>query len=194
MLNGQKIPDWHNLKEVAIFLEGRNALSDYPLFKTIYEIAYNGAAAHSVVTGIRSSLIRSSRRVASPPVVDLQGRRCLVTGAAGGIGQTIVATLLQCNAQVIAVDSSASSMVELQRAVSHYGGLMQTRVLDITDVDATNSLVQAISAEADGPVQLLVNCAGVARFEPYLKTVRAQHGCHPLCNVCASVAATPPCM
>ena len=68
----------------------------------------------------------------TPLRIDLAGRRCMVTGAAGGIGRSIVMTLIRCNASVIAVDCSAPALAELETFVAQAGGVVETRLLDIT--------------------------------------------------------------
>ena len=105
--------------------------------------------------------------------IDLEGRRCLITGAGGGIGRDIVVTLLRCNARVLAVDSDADALRDLQEHAGDAAGL-EVRSLDITDVQATDALVEEAAGSEAGPVSLLVNCAGVAVFEPYLETTEAE--------------------
>jgi len=59
ILNGQKIPDWHNIKEVHRFLVARDAVDEFPLLKKIYEVAYDGAEAEGIVTVSNPHLIRT---------------------------------------------------------------------------------------------------------------------------------------
>ena len=105
--------------------------------------------------------------------IDLEGRRCLITGAGGGIGRDIVVTLLRCNARVLAVDSDADALRDLHEHAGNAADL-EVRSLDITDVQATDALVEEAAGSEAGPVSLLVNCAGVAVFEPYLETTEAE--------------------
>lgn len=87
-------------------------------------------------------------------------RRALVTGASGALGAAIarrlardgVAVLLHANAQPQAVEQLAA---ELRAG----GGHATTSVFDVTDAAAARAACEALLAE--GPVQIVVNNAGV---------------------------------
>ena len=42
LLNGQKLQGTETTKDVIEFLESHGKVDKYPLFKTIYDICYNG--------------------------------------------------------------------------------------------------------------------------------------------------------
>lgn len=71
------------------------------------------------------------------------GATALVTGGASGIGRALGAALEAAGARVVACDIAAG------------GG--PCRTLDVRDADAFVALVEEI-----GPVDLLVNCAGIS--------------------------------
>src|SRR6056300_679593 len=52
MLNGQKLQGTLAAKEVYLLLESRKLLSSFPLFCSIYEIAFNGRPVRSIIEGI----------------------------------------------------------------------------------------------------------------------------------------------
>ena len=54
LLNGQKLQGTLTSKEVNAVLAGRGTLDEFPLMKTIYEIAYKGKPVGDIVTGIVS--------------------------------------------------------------------------------------------------------------------------------------------
>jgi len=94
------------------------------------------------------------------PRGDFSGRIALVTGGAGAIGAHLVATLRSRGAKVVAADGSAAT------------GWAQADVrlpdpvrLDVTERVAVFGLVERIAASI-GPVDLLVNVAGVVSFGP----------------------------
>ncbi|UJP41286.1 SDR family oxidoreductase [Cellulomonas palmilytica] len=83
-----------------------------------------------------------------------QGTRgvALVTGAAGGIGSAVVGVLRARGYTVVGTDRTAHDDV---------------RALDITDGDAVAAFVARLESE-DGPVEVLVNAAGLLRTGPAL--------------------------
>jgi 3-oxoacyl-[acyl-carrier protein] reductase len=86
----------------------------------------------------------------------LAGRTAVVTGAARGIGAAIAATLAREGAHVHGVDvpQAGDALAKTMNAVG--GRALQ---LDITDPEAGS----AIAAHVGGPVDLLVNNAGITR-------------------------------
>ena len=52
LLNGQKLQGTLTSKEVYTILESRGLLNGFPLFKTIYQISFQGAPVESIVSGI----------------------------------------------------------------------------------------------------------------------------------------------
>jgi len=78
----------------------------------------------------------------------------LVTGAAGGIGRAVTQSLSSTGYTVIGTDLSAEDDV---------------RALDVTDPAAVESLLADIESE-EGPIEVLVSCAGVLCHQPALET------------------------
>ncbi|MBO0743395.1 MAG: SDR family NAD(P)-dependent oxidoreductase, partial [Candidatus Dormibacteraeota bacterium] len=80
----------------------------------------------------------------------LEGKRIVVTGAAGGIGSATCRRLAGEGAYVIATDIQGDRS---RRLGAEIGG--EGRALDVTDYQ------QAVALAADlDPVDVLVNCAG----------------------------------
>ena len=84
---------------------------------------------------------------------DIPPTRALVTGAAGGIGAAVVAELRAQGRDVVGVDARAAPGVES---------------LDVRDGEAVEALVASI--EAQGPIDVLVNCAGTLSNRTALET------------------------
>lgn len=97
--------------------------------------------------------------------MDLAGRTVLLTGAAGGIGHHIAEALTARGARVVASDRDAA---ELRRAVP---GAAARLAADLRDLDQAEVLV-ARAEEAAGPVEVLVNCAGLAYVGAYVQEER----------------------
>lgn len=84
------------------------------------------------------------------------GRAALVTGAAHGFGREIVHQLVDAGARVWAVDILEE---ELEETVAPCGGKAVGRLVDVTDVEAVDAVVEAMTREA-GHLDILVNDAG----------------------------------
>jgi L-xylulose reductase len=88
------------------------------------------------------------------------GKRALVTGAGKGIGREIALLLAQCGATVVAISRTPADLASLAQQI---GGEMI--VADVADAEAARA-----AARRAGPVDLLVNNAGVSFPEPFLDT------------------------
>lgn len=91
---------------------------------------------------------------------DFAGRVALVTGGRGVIGSAVVTALRERGAAVVCADGSG----ELEAGAANAQDL-RTRAIrvDVTEPPAIAELVQRIEAQL-GPVDLLVNVAGVVSF------------------------------
>jgi 3-oxoacyl-[acyl-carrier protein] reductase len=102
--------------------------------------------------------------------MSLAGRTALVTGAASGIGRAI-ARLYAAAGAVVAVNHLGRAAEA--RAVVHdivtSGGRAQAFEADVTRSADVASLV-LMSEEALGPIDVLVNCAGILQEKPFLQT------------------------
>ncbi len=88
----------------------------------------------------------------------------LVTGGTGDLGRAISEQLLQQGYQVAAMDVSAGSELA-QKWSSSLNGTSKNLTLitgDVTDYDSCLSVVQDVEASI-GPVDVLINCAGITR-------------------------------
>jgi NAD(P)-dependent dehydrogenase (short-subunit alcohol dehydrogenase family) len=83
----------------------------------------------------------------------LAGVRALVTGAAGGIGRAIVAGLVAQGARVTAVDLPSDRLLAL---AARFDGIRAV-ACDLATADGCDAAI----AQADGPIELLVNNAAV---------------------------------
>ncbi|OEJ28206.1 3-hydroxybutyrate dehydrogenase [Streptomyces agglomeratus] len=90
--------------------------------------------------------------------LDLGGRTALVTGAAGGIGRACVLRLAAAGAKVRAVDRDAEGLDALAGQAQDLAGAVETRTLDLTDLDAA----EQVAAGTD----ILVNNAGLQLVRP----------------------------
>jgi len=82
-------------------------------------------------------------------MIDLAGKRILITGAANGIGRSIATLAAETGADVLATDVAEDALAGLAE------GRIRTERLDVTDQDAIRSLFRR-----EAPFSGLVNAAG----------------------------------
>lgn len=92
------------------------------------------------------------------PSFRLDGRNALVTGASRGIGLAAAAALAEAGAHVIACARTRETLDEVVEALREQGGEASSLVLDVSDTERTERILQE-----QPPLHVLVNNAGVAR-------------------------------
>ena len=98
--------------------------------------------------------------------LQLKGRAALVTGASAGIGRGIVEVLAREGAVVVATSRRTDLLETLAEKVASEGnGRLVLVPGDITD-RADVARIARDAAQAAGPIQILVNCAGGSRPLP----------------------------
>ncbi len=89
-------------------------------------------------------------------------RRALVTGGSGAIGSAICHALAQAGLHVtVHANTNRARAEEIAAAICGAGGLADVIVFDVADVNAVDARMPEILAA--GPIQVLVNNAGVHR-------------------------------
>ena len=87
-------------------------------------------------------------------------KRALVTGGSGGIGAAICRRLAQDGLHVIVhANRNLAAAQALVQEIQAQGGDAQAIAFDVTDAAATATVLEALLL--DGPIQILVNNAGV---------------------------------
>jgi len=110
---------------------------------------------------------RGSQQLSIPrtPSFRLDGRRALVAGASSGIGFAAAAALSEAGASVTMAARSAQRLDEAASVLTEDGRRVETMVIDIADVENAEKLIAA-----NGPFDILVNSAGMARHTSATKT------------------------
>jgi NAD(P)-dependent dehydrogenase (short-subunit alcohol dehydrogenase family) len=87
--------------------------------------------------------------------VELAGASAVVTGGASGLGQATAARLADASARVTIIDLPGSSGAEVAK---NLGDGCRFAAADVTDPDEVRAALD--TAAADGPLRILVHCAG----------------------------------
>lgn len=95
--------------------------------------------------------------------VDLSGRTVFVTGASSGFGAHFASVLAGCGARVVVGARRVGALDALVATIGAAGGSARAVVLDVRDM---NSIRDAVSAA--GPIDILINNAGVGVTKPVL--------------------------
>ena len=96
-------------------------------------------------------------------MANLEGKVCLVTAAAQGIGRASVEAFVRAGCTVIATDINADKLAELEGAKG-----VTTRVLNVLDEEMVNKAAAEI-----GRIDILFNCAGVVHNGTILEASEA---------------------
>lgn len=92
-------------------------------------------------------------------LMDMQGRRVLITGADGWLGRTIADTLAELGAELILVDRPGTAVRETADALAvAWGVATQGIVCDLEDGGQRADLIRAL-AEVGRPLHVLINNA-----------------------------------
>jgi NAD(P)-dependent dehydrogenase (short-subunit alcohol dehydrogenase family) len=99
------------------------------------------------------------------PSFALDGRRALVVGASSGIGLGAAMAVAEAGAEVVLAARAVGKLAEVAEAMQGLGLKARALRMDVMDVADFSA---AIAAE--GPFDILVNSAGIARHGPALDT------------------------
>ncbi|MBT5228561.1 MAG: SDR family oxidoreductase [Proteobacteria bacterium] len=90
---------------------------------------------------------------------DLQGKTAIVTGGAGGLGRSMVATLAAAGANVVVASRNQENISKIADAINQKDQTALAIGVDITNEDQVDSLIEQTVA-AFGSVDIIVNNAG----------------------------------
>jgi len=122
---------------------------------------------------------------------NLRGKRALVTGAGNprGIGFCIAELLGKAGCELILTDVTAGPVEETAARVRASGVTCSTQALDVTDFDAIRAVRDEVHAQG-GPIQILVNNAGVVFGGAFLDVPLEKHILTYRVNIEGLVAVT----
>lgn len=94
---------------------------------------------------------------------DLTGKRALVTGASSGLGKHFAGVLAGAGAEVVVAARRTNALDSLVAEIAAMGGKASAVRLDVTDPVSVTA-----AFDVAGPVDVLVNNAGVTNTKPVL--------------------------
>jgi gluconate 5-dehydrogenase len=103
-----------------------------------------------------------------PARLDLQGRNALITGSSRGIGLALARALGQAGATVVLNARHSDALQTAAAMLSAEGLTVHVSPFDVCDADAVEAAVEAIESTV-GPIDVLVNNAGIQRRAPLLE-------------------------
>ena len=93
---------------------------------------------------------------------ELTGQKAIVTGAGGGIGRELCHALAEMGADVALVDTNRENMQKVADELRGYSRGVMICEIDVTKSKDVEDMVHKVLAQW-GRVDILVNCAGIAR-------------------------------
>ena len=111
-------------------------------------------------------------------VIDLKGKRVLLTGASSGIGEAAAEKLARRGAMVVLVARREDLLDAVAARISEAGGptgaQARAHACDLSDLDAVDELVATVEAELGG-VDILINNAGRSIRRPLAESLDRWH-------------------
>jgi NAD(P)-dependent dehydrogenase (short-subunit alcohol dehydrogenase family) len=99
-------------------------------------------------------------------VKSLNGKRCLITGAASGIGRATALAAAGRGAQLVLTDIDAHGLASAEREIAAAGGtVLHAGVADIADHAAVAALADEVHT-THGSMDVVMNIAGVSAWGP----------------------------
>jgi NAD(P)-dependent dehydrogenase (short-subunit alcohol dehydrogenase family) len=128
-----------------------------------------------VLTGMRPPILPSllANRTGRD-IVELAGKRVLLTGASSGIGEAAAEKLARRGARVVVVARRVELLDDVVRRITEAGGEASAQVCDLSDLDAVDRLVAAVTDELGG-IDILVNNAGRSIRRPLAESLDRWH-------------------
>ena len=98
-------------------------------------------------------------------MIDLKGKKILVTGASGGIGKAIAMELSSSGADLCLTGRNKSELENLQKII---GGNCQIIISDLSNSEGINNLADQ-AQEIMGQIDILVNNAGITKDNLFMR-------------------------
>jgi NAD(P)-dependent dehydrogenase (short-subunit alcohol dehydrogenase family) len=94
----------------------------------------------------------------------LESRKCLVTGAASGIGRATAIAAAGEGAELFLTDLNAEALAKVAEQIRAAGGrVAMVRAFDVSDAEAVGAFARDVHA-AHGSLDVIMNIAGIAQW------------------------------
>lgn len=107
-------------------------------------------------------------------VVDLKGKRILLTGASSGIGEAAAQKFARRGATVVAVARRQELLDDLVDRITRDGGDARAHAADLSDLDAVDEVVARVEQDLGG-IDILINNAGKSIRRPLAESLDRWH-------------------
>jgi NAD(P)-dependent dehydrogenase (short-subunit alcohol dehydrogenase family) len=107
-------------------------------------------------------------------VVDLKGKRILLTGASSGIGEAAAQKFARRGATVVAVARRQELLDDLVDRITRDGGDARAHAVDLSDLDAVDAVVAKVEQDLGG-IDILINNAGKSIRRPLAESLDRWH-------------------
>ena len=95
---------------------------------------------------------------------DLQGKKCLITGAGSGIGRATAVMAARAGAELVLTDIDARSLEAVAEEIGAAGGTVRHHApADVSDREAVDAMAAEVHA-AHGSVDVVMNVAGISTW------------------------------
>ena len=92
-------------------------------------------------------------------MIDLKGKNIIVTGASGGIGNSIIKKLDQAGANILASGTRIEKLDELKNKYEN----IKTLKFDISQSDKVEEFIENATQELGGSLDCIINNAGITQ-------------------------------
>jgi meso-butanediol dehydrogenase/(S,S)-butanediol dehydrogenase/diacetyl reductase len=103
----------------------------------------------------------------------LEGRTCIITGAAHGIGKAVAQRLAEEGANAVIGDVDLDAAKAAAADIEAAGGRAFAQWVDVAERDSVRALITA-AVERYGPLHVMFNNAGIAQAVPLVDTTEEQ--------------------
>ncbi|WP_102144189.1 SDR family oxidoreductase [Mycobacterium hubeiense] len=130
---------------------------------------------HVALTGMRPPITPQLLQYRpDKDVVDLKGKRILLTGASSGIGEAAAYKFAHRGARVVVVARRHELLDAVVEKITAQGGHAQAHACDLSDLDAVDELVAKVEQDLGG-VDILINNAGKSIRRPLAESLDRWH-------------------
>ena len=92
-------------------------------------------------------------------MINLENKNIILTGATGGIGYSIVDTLISLKAKIIATGTNEKKLEELKNKHKNLISIKQ----DISNHNELEDFIEKCSSKFDDKIDVLINNAGITK-------------------------------